>query len=374
MRVFRILWSCYVLSAVVFCGGSLFGVVRPIGGALFDPPLVPTINAVDLDSANVTDRLIVEDASMVALEIDSILYTDIEGPTNGTCSGIASANLYSPLLGTPPVDFAEAVTGLTLDGAFNFRTGKVMFASVVTKETDGGFFTADYKGDDDVYVHPLDSSGARIGSWVLHLETKDYGKNSILMPHGSNIRVTNSSGGTGYAKLVGSAFTLSDFTGGSGVLDNVKGLEFVDETPSFDLIVAGIYRGPGESVLYRGGRAVLMRNATFDQPLVYPMTNDFALTGFAGVESITGPSQAYQFDTRSDGAVIWPTNGVQPTVTNALLGLEINGLDDIEYWDFMFAEPVTNAADGFCRWNRRLDGSPWHQSLPLRARQDHSTA
>ena len=349
-----ILKSFCLLSAIALCAGTLSAAVRPIGGALFDPPLVPTANPAHLGPASVTGRVIVDEATMVALEVDRILYTDVEGPTNGVCSGVGVENLYSSYLGTPPVDFADAVTNLTFKGAYNVRTSKVFFASTVTKETDGGFFAVDYRGEDDVYVYPLDSSGSRIGTWQLHLLNTDYGyatPNSecfVLKPHGLQIRVRRSDNATGNAQLGGAAFRLSDFTGGSGVLDNIKGLEFVDPDSTHDLIMVGIYRGPGESVLYRGGCAVPMRGATFDQPLVNPMTNDFTLTGFTGAESITGPSNAYQFDgVTTDSRVIYPVNGVQPTRTNALMGLDINGVDDFVYWDFMFDDPVTNATDGF---------------------------
>jgi len=337
-----------VLAAAAGCAGTLWGAVRPISGALFDPPLVPTTNTVYLGPAVAANRVIVENETMIALEVDRILYTDIEGPTNGTCSGVDANNLWGPYLGTPPVDFADAVTNLTLKGAYNVMTSKVMFASSVTTETDGGFFAVDYGGDDDVYVYPLDSSGARIGTWQLHLVSSNYGNSDVLRPHGLQVRVRRYDNATGNAQLGGAAFRLSDFTGGCGVLNNVKGLEFVDPDLTFDLIMTGIYRGPGESVLYRAGRAAPMRNATFDQPLVNPMTNDFSLTGFAGAESITGPSAAFQFDGVSgDSSVIWPSNGIQPTRTNALLGLEINGIANSVYWDFMFSDPVTNAVDGF---------------------------
>ena len=337
-----------VLAAAVGCAGNLWGAVRPVSGALFDPSLVPTTNTVYLGPAVVANRVIVEAVKMIALEVDSILYTDVEGPTHGVCSGVDASNLYGPYLGTPPVDFADAVTNLTLKGAYNCMTSKVMFASSVTTVTDGGFFADEYGGDDDGYVYPLDSSGARIGTWQLHLLSSDYGDRGVLRPHGMQVRVRRSDGATGNNQLGGAAFRLSDFTGGSGVLNHVKGLEFVDSTPTFDLIMAGIYRGPGESVLYRAGRAAPMRNATFDQPLVNPMTNDFVLTGFAGAESIAGPSRAFQFDgVSTDSSVIWPSNGTQPTRTNALLGLEINGIANFVYWDFMFSDPVTNGVDGF---------------------------
>jgi len=337
-----------VLAVAVGCAGTLWGAVRPVSGALFDPSLVPTTNTVYLGPAVVGNRVIVEAVKMIALEVDSILYTDVEGPTNGVCSGVDASNLYGPYLGTPPVDFAEAVTNLTLNGAYNVMTSKVMFASSVTTATGGGFFAVEYGGDDDVYVYPLDSGGARIGTWQFHLLTSDYGDRGVLRPHGMQVRVRRSDGATGNNQLGGAAFRLSDFTGGSGVLNHVKGLEFVDSTPTFDLIMAGIYRGPGESVLHRAGRAAPMRNATFDHPLTNPMTNDFALTGFAGAESIAGPSRAYQLDgVSSDSSVIWPSSGIQPTRTNALLGLEINGIANFVYWEFMFSDPVTNGADGF---------------------------
>ena len=337
-----------VVMVAVGCAGNLRGSVRPVSGALFDPSLVPTTNTVYLGPAVVANRVIVEDVRMIALEVDSILYADVEGPISGTCSGVSMNDLYGPYLGTPPVDFADAVTNLTLKGAYNVMTSKVMFANSITTETDGGFFTVEYGGDDDAYVYPLDSTGARIGTWQLHLLSSDYGEKSVLRPHGLQVRVRRSDGNTGNNQLGGAAFRLSDFTGGSGVLTDVKGLEFVDSTPTFDLLMAGIYRGPGESLLYRAGRAVPMRNATFDQPLVNPMTNDVALTGFAGADSIAGPSCAYQFDgVSTDNSVIWPSNGIQPTRTNALLGLEINGIANFVYWDFMFSEPVTHGVDGF---------------------------
>jgi len=37
-------WRLVVLVAAASCAGSIRGAVRPIGGATFDPPLVPTAN------------------------------------------------------------------------------------------------------------------------------------------------------------------------------------------------------------------------------------------------------------------------------------------------------------------------------------------
>ncbi|NLG00005.1 MAG: hypothetical protein GX565_07625, partial [Lentisphaerae bacterium] len=49
-----------VLAAAVVCAGDLWGTVRPVSGALFDPPLVPTTNTVYLGPAVVANRVIVE--------------------------------------------------------------------------------------------------------------------------------------------------------------------------------------------------------------------------------------------------------------------------------------------------------------------------
>ncbi len=337
-----------VLAAFAGCAGSLIGAVRPIGGATFSPALVPTANLAETFNNDTRLRIIVEDATLTGIEIGGVLYADVEGPTNATVTG--SPTVYVPFRDTAIPSRAQSITGLTLDGLFNFTSAKVLFAGTVTTATDGGFFATEWGSSDDVYVYPLDGDGQRIGTWQLHLVDADFGGGDLLRPHGLRLAVKNSTGAAtpaGEDMIGGAAFTLADFTGGSGVLDNVRGLEFYDATPTFDLVVAGIYRGPGESVVYRAGRALRMRNATFDKPLMNPMTNDFALTGFDGAASIAAPASVYQFDTVPSGNVVWPTNGVQPTLANALLGLDINGVNSLVHWDFMFAAPVTNAADGF---------------------------
>lgn len=344
----------FVIFTAVFCSESGWSAIRAISGATFDPALVPTTNAAITVNSPAIDRLIVDNATLTGIEFDRIFYTDVEGPTNAIVTTVGNSTVYSPFLAATIPSYAEAVTGLTLDGLFNFASVKVMFASLVTTETDGGFFATEYgtgAASDDIFIYPLDSNGIRIGTWQIYLSPSDYGtEGSLLRPHGLRIAVKSSTSQTkpvGQDQVKGAGFTLGDFTGGAGVLNNVQGLEFVDPNAKFDLLVTGIYRGRGESVVYRAGRAVRMRNAKFNQPLVNPMTNDFALTGFDGAASIAPPANAYQFDILTDFSVIWPVNGVQPTRTNALLGLEINGLKDIVYWDFMFAEPVTNATDGF---------------------------
>ena len=349
MKTKCVLKNYCLLSAIALCAGSLSAAVRPVSGGVFDPPLVPTMDPGEVSNANPAGRVIAENSTLVGIEIDFVVYDEVEGPTNAVVSG---GKVYSPFLNTFIPSTAESVTGLTLDGLFNFGSAKVMFASSVTTETEGGFFTTEWGNNEaDVYVYPLDANGDRIGSWELHLVASDFGSGSLLKPHGLQLAVKDDVGDTKPVNddpIGGAAFKITDFTGGSGVLNNVHGLEFVDPSPGYDLVVAGIYRGTGEAVMYRAGRAAKMLNATFDQPIVNPMTNDFALTGFDGAESITAPSQAYQFDTgTTDGSVFWPSSGVQPTRTNALLGLDINGVNEMGYWDFMFDDPVTNAADGF---------------------------
>ena len=339
-----------VLAALAGCAGSLLGAVKPLGGATFNPALVPTANPAETFNNDTRNRIIVENATLTGVEIDRVLYSDVEGPTNATVTATGETTVYVPFRDTSIPSHAQSVTGLTLAGLFNFSGVKVMFAGTVTTATDGGFFATEWGSSDDVTVYPLDGNGQRIGTWQLHLVDADFGTGDLLRPHGLRLAVKSSTGAAKPANedmVGGAAFTLADFTGGSGVLDNVRGLEFSDPTPSFDLVVAGIYRGPGESVIYRAGRALRMRNATFDQPLVNPMTNDFSLTGFDGAASIAAPASVYQFDTLPAGNVMWPSNGVQPTLTNALLGLDINGVNNLVHWDLMFAAPVTNAADGF---------------------------
>jgi len=348
----------YILLITAVCAGNMHGAVQSITGGQFYPPLVPTTNSAETADGNIYNRVIVDDATLTGIEINQILYTDIEGPTNATATTSGGRD-YWPIHGTEPGSFAAAITNLTLRFFNALDTCDVFFESTVTTETDGGFFFCEFGSSDDVYVYPLGSDGEPISTWQLYLDNNDYGADRLLFPHGDQLYVEWTEGVPDVQQdMGGAAFTLKDFTGGSGLLNNVTGLRVVDAAHECDPCMIGIYRGPGESVFYRAGRAVPLRNPTFDQTLTNPMTNDFALTGFDGAASIVGPASVNQFDTRSDSSVIWPVNGVQPAITNALLGLNINGVDDFEYWEFMFAEPVTNAAEGFFIIDERTHSDP----------------
>ena len=353
------------LIVTIFCAGNIWAAVEAIDGGFFDPPLVPTTNTAHTYSGNLANRVIADDAVLTGLQINGLLY-NVEGPTNAFASDGVT---YSPFLGVHPSSPAAAITNLTLSLVANSATCKVVFASMVTRDMNGGFFAAEMGSSDSVTVYPLGSDGERIGSWQLYISNNDYGGDNLLYPHGRYYSGKSSSGATSPSTeqtLGGAAFTLSDFTGGSGELNNVQGLEFVDEdgSVSFDLAMAGIYTGPGVSVFGSAGRPGRLTGAVFNPSQSsggsVRISNDFSVVSFDGAESLAGPSDVYSFDGRSVSYVMYPTNGTMPSsVAEALLGLDINGVKAISYWDFLFADAVTNSVDGFFIIEAGNDYSGW---------------
>jgi len=344
--------KAFALLTLALGAGTVRGAVRHIDGATFDPPLVPTTNLNETASSPIYNRYIVDDATLTGINMAGILYTDVEGPTNATAT-VEPSDIYRPFNGTLAANTQEALTGLSLSLVFNGGTYTTFFASAVHAGADEGFFIAENDGNDDIEIFPLGSDGERIGSWSLVISNTVWGVGDLLRPHGHmiSLRKTGTTSVHRY-EYNGLAFKLDDFSGGSGVLDNVMGLEIVT-LPGYglDLVMAGIYRGPGVPLLAQAGRPFRIPSATFTP--VYTnasgyVTNDYDLISIGGAASISGPTNAYSFDSRGASSLMYPDSGIAPSTTDeALLGLGMNGVRDIGYRDIMFAEPITNANDGF---------------------------
>lgn len=289
---------------------------------------------------------ITHDFSLDSITLDDGRYPHIEGPTNAWVAGSPSG--YYPVNGSA-VSAAEALVGLNVNVAGNISTAEVTFATTVTNGFQGGFFLLDFSGDDyEVVVRPLDAGRNPIGNWSLTISTNTpWGENLTGAGKlGLNVRFTDSAvGGIG-----GLAFTLGDFTGGSGVLTDVKGLQIVDASPSCDLVMAGIYQKPTEALAY-GSTAAPMTAAAFSRALTdNPITNDFQITGISTSvrdwKTVEGAATAH-IHVYSDAILVYPQNGVTPASKEASLeGLSLNGLLNSGYYiEFMFATPVTSPRD-----------------------------
>ena len=338
-----------VFAVTSFATVNMQGAVQPITGGQFDPPLVPTTNLAEIANSSIANRYIVDDATLTGIDINGIRYTDVEGPTNAVTAD-TTPDLYRPFNGVMPTSTQEALTNLTLSTIYNGGTYTLMFAGTVHAGAEEGFFIVENDGNDTIQIYPLGSDGERIGSWMLQIGSGDWGSGDFLRPHGRHMsmRKTGSTSVHRY-EFNGLAFTLADFTGGTGILDNVQGLEITNT--GLDLMMAGIYRGPGVSILGLAGRPFRMPSATFST--VYTnssgyITNEYELVSIGCAESIAAPTNAYSFDSRGSGNLLYPLGATPPSSTDeALLGFGISGVRDIGYRDIMFAVPVTNANDGF---------------------------
>lgn len=93
---------------------------------------------------------------------------------------------------------------------------------------------------DDVVVYPL-LDGTRIGDWSLTINASDYGALS------NTFRMTLLSGSDANAR--GVTFSLADFSGTTGSLSAVNGLEFSDPNATWDPLSAGIASVPEPGTL-----------------------------------------------------------------------------------------------------------------------------
>ncbi|MDA3926093.1 MAG: hypothetical protein PF904_15465 [Kiritimatiellae bacterium] len=297
-------------------------------------------------------------------EIDSVIlgngrYTNIEGPTN---AWVAAEGVRYPANGDS-VTADESLIGLNINFPVNISTAEVMFASTVTSSSPGGFFLLEFNGDDyDFVIRPLDELRNPIGNWSLIISNSTAWSANLTGEKNVAFDIQFNSGTIG--TINGLAFNLGDFTGGSGVLTDVCGLQFVDSSPSFDPVMVGIYQGPTEE-LSIGSTAQLVTAARFNRVFIdNPITNDFKITGISTAErdwnSVEG-SAAANIYMAGTSYLVYPLNGTPPANKEAALeGLAVNGVlitgSSIE---LMFASPVENPGDRiFIIEDNTLDSDP----------------
>jgi len=311
--------------------------IQKIQSATFNPMPRPD------DSGTYVHR-ITHDFDLASITLADGRHADIEGPTNAWAT---YSYVGKPVNGAS-VSVAEALSGLGVNFAGNIATAEVAFASSVTNGFSGGFFLVEANGDDyNFVITPLDRNRNPIGNWSLTFS-------------GSTLWGTNLTGegktaldiqyDVGSGKINGLAFTLDDFTGSGGVLTDVYGLRFTDNTPSFDPAVAGIYRNATQA-LTNGATAFPLTSATFSRTLTdTPITNDFQLTGISTASRVWNTvegSVTANIHVTGDTILVYPQNGVAPANPMAALkGLAVNGvLSTGFYMEFMFATPVEDPKD-----------------------------
>lgn len=311
--------------------------IQKIQSATFTPMPRP-------DDSGTYIHKITHDFDLDSITLADGRHTDIEGPTNAWATG---GYVAKPVSGAS-VSASEALTGLGVNFVGNIATAEVVFASTVTNGSLDGFFLVDVNGDDyNFVISPLDENRNPIGNWALTLSGSTlWGSN--LTGEGKTALDIQYDAGPG--KINGLAFTLDDFTGDSGVLTDVKGLRFVDDTPSFDPAVAGIYHGATQA-LTNGTTAIPMTGATFSRTLTdNPITNDFQVTGIStalrGWDTVEGAVTA-NIHVTSDTILAYPQNGIPPgSPSAALKGLAVNGVLNTGFcMEFMFATPVEDPQD-----------------------------
>jgi len=243
--------------------------IQKIQSATFTPMPRP-------DDSGSYNHLITHDFELASITLERGRYTDLEGPTNAWVTG-GSGAAY-PINGDT-VAVNESLSGLHVTAAANISTAEVAFATTVTNGFSGGFFVIEANGDDyNIVVRPLDANRNPISDWSLTISGSTPWSGNLT---GEGEVALNVRFNTASVKINGLAFTLGDFTGGSGVLADVHGLQFVDSSPSFDPVMVGIYRGPTEA-LSSGSSASPMTGATFNRALTdNPITNDFAIAGIS---------------------------------------------------------------------------------------------
>lgn len=311
--------------------------IQKVQSATFTPMPRP-------DDSGAYNHKITHDFSLASITLADGRHPGIEGPTN---AWVTDGYVSKPANGSA-VSAAEALTGLGVNFAGNIATADVVFASAVTNGFAGGFFLVEVNGDDyDITVQPLDASRTPIGDWSLAISSATlWGTN--LTGEGRTALDIQYDAGAG--KINGLAFTLDDFTGGTGVLTNVTGLRLVDATPSADPAVAGIYFGPTQALAY-GATALPLTGAAFSRELTdNPITNDFRITGISTAardwNSVEGTAAA-NIHVTSDTILVYPQNGVAPaSPSESLLGLDMNGVLNTGFFmEFMFASPVEDTHD-----------------------------
>ena len=313
--------------------------IQKIQSATFDPMPRP-------DDSGTYNHVITHDFDLTSITLGHGRYTDLEGPTNAL---VEAGYISWPQLGEAIAVTNESLVGLHVTFAGNISTAAVTFASTVTNGFSGGFFLLEVNGDDaNIEIRPLDANGNRIGNWSLPINSSSQwsanltGEGDVARP----VRFFGVSDG----KLCGLAFTLDDFTGGSGVLTDVKGLQLIDTSPTFDPMIVGIYNGPTEE-LTSGSTAAPMTAATFNRPLTdNPITNDFEISGISTADrdwnTVIGTATG-NIHVPSDSILVYPLNGSAPANQEAAMeGLAVNGtLNTGHYMEYMFASPVEDATD-----------------------------
>ena len=255
---------------------------------------------------------------------------------------------FYPINGDDTVTTNDVLSGLHVSGVGNIATAEVLFATTMTSGFEGGFFLLEANGDDyNIVVRPLDANRNPIGTWSLTISSSTPWSGNLT---GEADLAINIRFNTASAKINGMAFTLDDFVGGSGVLTDVQGLQFVDSSPSFDPVMVGIYRGPTDP-LPAAGSASAMTGAVFNRAFPdNPITNDFAIAGVSSaVRSWGSVEGALKANIHLEGVAhkVYPENGAAPaTLEIALEGLAVNGLLGTGYYmELMFAAPVTDPSD-----------------------------
>jgi hypothetical protein len=179
----------------------------------------------------------------------SVTYTDLLGATAESVSLASNGLVFYAQSDTTAPTAVQALSGLEVtDGAANVTNVKLDLNTVVSQANGYKLFWLDYNSEGPTTFYPLDNDGDRIGDF------------EYVAPGTGSVQAQQFDyNGVGNSGISGLVFDLSDFTG-TGSLDNVFGLEMVENGAADPVAFGTIVPEPASlALLAAGGLCLLPR-------------------------------------------------------------------------------------------------------------------
>ncbi len=214
--------SALLAATVLFAGaGSAESAVMGIDSVTTSPALST------FPTAGVNNEAVV---TGITINGDDFIVDD-----TATVDGSSPAMWWASDANQPSTDVAAMSGSVITEGALNVDKGAVFtFSREVTD--DDWIFITELNGDQDVTIKPTDAGNA-ISTWELDIAAGDWGGSLFTLDDpkrsDNNHRLDDPS-------MNGVAFQLGDFTGGTGTLTGVNGIEIDKPGRQVDISVVGL--------------------------------------------------------------------------------------------------------------------------------------